>query len=216
MTYTPIPFGTTDWHIPVNDALTDQDARITVNESELTAIPDVGSIVPADHNLIAWTSDPGGTIAITGLNAGQLTMTRLEVREEVTLTNVYYAVFAAGAGLTAGQNFVGLYDADGDLLRSTADQTANFGTPGMHTVPWSTPVLVPAGSYNVAWLANGATPPTIGRTANWSIGGAALNVGLTAVNARTSFSGAGLTALPNPVNMAGRTLSQFCFWAALS
>lgn len=215
MAYTPIPFGTTDWHIPVNTAFTDQDTRITTAEEQLTATPAIGEIVPADHNAIAWTGDPGHLVATTAPALGVLTMVRLMIREESTLTSVAYAVTTGGTGLTAGQNFVGLYDAAGDLLRSTADQTANFGAAGVPVAAWSTPVVVPAGSYWVAWLANGATPPVLARGASWGVGPGALNIGLTAVDARSATSGAGLTALPDPVAMGARTLNVVSYWAVL-
>lgn len=35
MTYTPIPRGTQDWDVPVNDAFTDQDGRITTNTADI-------------------------------------------------------------------------------------------------------------------------------------------------------------------------------------
>jgi hypothetical protein len=35
VTYTPIPAGTQDWDVPLNAALTDQDARITANASDI-------------------------------------------------------------------------------------------------------------------------------------------------------------------------------------
>lgn len=217
MAYTPIPFGTPLWHVPVNDAFTDQDARITTAEEQLAATPAIGETVPADHNAIAWSLDPSTGVGISSPVAGQLTMVRLLIREEVTLTSVGYAVATAGSGLTAGQNVLGLYDSTGALLRSTADQTANFGATGYYEAAWSTPVVVPAGAYDVAFLANGTTPPALARGASWSagIGPGALNLGLTAATARSSVSGAGLTALPNPVTMGARTLSGIGWFSVL-
>lgn len=36
MTYTPIPAGTTDWDVPLNAALSEQDTRITQNAADIT------------------------------------------------------------------------------------------------------------------------------------------------------------------------------------
>jgi len=216
MVYTPIPFGTTNWHVPVNDAFTDQDARLTVAETELAATPPIGEVVAADHNAIAWTGDPGMVVSVGALTFGTLYMIRLQIRETQTLTSVAYNVSAAGSGLTAGQNFVGLYNAAGTLLRSTADQTANFGATGFYQVNWSTPVVVPAGAHYVTWLTNGATtPPSLTRVGSWTSGPNPLNVGLTATTARSATSGAGLTALPASVTMSGRTLNATNWWAVL-
>lgn len=46
MTYTPIPRGTTDWDVPVNDNFSSQDARITALESQGYQAP--GIFVPAN------------------------------------------------------------------------------------------------------------------------------------------------------------------------
>jgi len=207
MAYTPIPFGTPLWHTPVNNAFTSQDARITTAEEQLAATPAIGETVPADHNAIAWTGDPGHSMGTTVPTTGVLHMVRLMIREEVTLTSVAYLVTTAGSGLTAGQNFIGLYDSTGALLRSTADQTVNFGGAAFRQANWSTPVLVPVGAYWVAFLVNGTTAPTLGRYLSWTPAPEILNVGLTVTTARSATSGAGLTALPTPVTMSARTLS---------
>lgn len=206
----PITIGSLAWGTPVNDSLLDLDARLKALRLSQTA-------TATDQNLVAWAFDPATNLAAGTITTGSILMVKIGVREAINITNVIVSVNAAGVGLTAGQNFVGLYDGTGVRLGQTVDQTANWGSTGVKEVPLTAPVALLAGTYlYVAVLANGGTSPSFARGSQLSSGPSTINVGLTASNARYATSGAGVTSLPANITMAARTQSSMALWAAMS
>ena len=233
MTYTPIPAGTQNWDVPVNAAFTDQDGRIAVNEGDINAIEIVnntqssdiatlqgetsalrnGQWTPQNQNLIAWTMDPSQAANTFLAVSGTIFFIGLQISVSVTVNNMVVLVNNAGSGLTAGQNLVGIYDAAGNLLGVSADQSTDWLSSGIKVVPLLTPVNLTPGVYYVALLSNGTTPITTVRETNLSVG--SINVGLTAATARIAEL-AGQTTLPATVTPASRSLGNSSLWAALS
>ncbi|MFD7639966.1 glycosyl hydrolase family 28-related protein [Kitasatospora sp. NPDC059795] len=175
---------------------------------------------PADQGLLTWSFDPSA-IGSTGVPAtGTLQLVRVLLRTPQTVSAALVAVTGAGAGLTAGQNQVGLYGADGSLLATGADQSAAWAATGLKSVPLTmaagVPAVLPAGSYWVAFLANsgaGGTAPGFGRGAFLST--SAINVGLPGQPPRYGQYGTGLGALPAKVTFGQAANSTSSFWAAL-
>lgn len=194
--------------------VTTLQAADTALDARLDALESAGAFQPPDHGLVAWTADPGaiGGAGFT-LVAGQVYLTRLKVMNAVTANNVIYQVTTAGTSLTAGQCFVGLYNSSGTLLASSADQAAAMASTGTKTAA-ITPQSLVAGSYYIAFLANGAaTQPSVAGGAGNS---ALTNVSLTAASARALNTSAGNTSLPASITLASQTTNNATRWGALS
>ncbi|MFR0351779.1 hypothetical protein [Streptomyces sediminimaris] len=170
---------------------------------------------PADHGLLSWTQDPATLGAGTDtMTAGVLYLMAVKVADPTVVTNVHIGIGEAGAGLTAAQNFAGLYDSAGTLLSGSADQSATFASAGHHAIALSSAQTLDPGVYYVAVLVNGTTPPQLVRGHSYS--SSTLNAGLTAANARFLTSGTGQTALPASVALASGDTDYVARWAALS
>lgn len=206
----PITIGSLNWGTPVNDSLLDLDARVKGLRRSQTS-------TAVDQNLVAWSFDPATNLGASTITTGSVLMIRIAVREAASITNLILSVNTAGVGLTAGQNFAGLYTDTGGLLSQTADQTANWGSTGVKVMPLTAPVGTLGGSYLfVAVLTNGGTSPSFARGSQLSSGASTVNVGLTTTEARYATSGAGLTSLPGSITMGARTQSAMALWAAMS
>lgn len=125
------------------------------------------STTPEDNGIYSWSMHP--YIAIVGTLTAQLTgrvyLIKLRWNLTKTVQNLYYYISTVGSGLTAGQNFVGLYSGAGVRLAVSPDQTSTFsGSTGMKTATLSSGVSVPAdptGFIYMAVLSVGTTPPVL-------------------------------------------------------
>lgn len=238
MSYTPIERGSSDWDVPVNAAFTSQDARITTNETSIstingtltthtnqisTANTNISNLQtatatldwqPQDHALKAWTQDPAGCGSVgSASTAGVIYLSKVLLRNAGTVSNLYYTVTNAGSGLTASQNLCGLYDSTGTKLVEGADQTTPMSSTGTKTVA-ITPQALAAGSYYIALLTNGTTPPQFMRGGGAS--GSALNVGLTIATGRFLDFGTGQTTLPASITLSSAAFNAAARWGAMN
>jgi hypothetical protein len=166
-----------------------------------------GTPVPAntyqasDYSVIAWNYDPVGIQGTTTLTNGTLHLVRVKLRFATTITNLLVSVGTAGITPTAGQSFLGLYNAAGTLVATTADAgTALTGT-SLISVPLTAPYVAVAGEYWVAVMVNFATAPLLARASNQNIFGT-FSLGATAANRRFAINGTALTALPGSITPA--------------
>ncbi len=180
----------------------------------LADLPAGNNPLPQDQNLLAWTYDPVLQTGTTSPAAGVVLLARVMVRQTTTITNVLVSVVTAGSGLTAGQNFVGLYDSTGTLLSASADQSTPWASTGLKVAALSAPQLVQPGVYYLAVLANGTTPPLIARSTVQ--GSATVNAGAPAGAPRYATSGAAQTALPASISLAGAALTAAAWWGAVT
>lgn len=174
------------------------------------------TFTPADHGLITWTQDPATLGAdVDTLTAGVLYLMKVKVVNRATVvTNIHVVVGTAGSGLTSNRNFVGLYDSSGTRLALSADQTTAFGSTGFKTIALTAAQTLAVGSYYVAVLTGGTTPPKLLRGHSFSASG--LNANLTGGTGRFLTSGTGLTALPTSVTLSSASTDFVARWAALS
>lgn len=176
-----------------------------------------GAPLAEDQGVPAWTYDPAMALqGGTGLPLNTVQLCKVILRRTATITNVVVLIQTAGATLTAGQNFAGLYNASGTLLSATADQATAWSTGGvgLKTMALTTQqVNLPAGTYYVALLANGTTAPQPARITG--LNSSMLNLGLTAATARYATGPTG-TTLPASITMASNAFSATAYWAAVS
>lgn len=154
------------------------------------------SFAAVDHGGLTWTGDPvTATGTFTLATGGTVYVVALKALNRV-VTNIVIGVQTAGATLTSGQNFAGLYQ-NGALLASSADLSTTWNSTGVKTIPLSNPVLPLGELVYAAFVFNGTTGPTLG-THGTPLSNAALNnVGLAATVARFGTANTGVTtALP--------------------
>jgi hypothetical protein len=120
---------------------------------------------------------------------------------------------AAGATLTAGQCFVGLYNSSGTRLAVSADQSANWTSTGLKTIALTAPQTLAVGSYYVAILAVGTTPPQFAMGAG---GATTVSAGLATGAARFLTGPTSQTSLPASITLSSQTVTSGARWAALS
>lgn len=165
---------------------------------------------PLLNNMVTWTMDPAFCAASNTPTSGSLSLNRVYVNHLSTISNLYLSVLTAGSGLTAGQNLVGVYDANGNRVGISADQTTAWGTTGNKTASLTMTGALEPGVYYLAFLSVGTTTPKL-------YGGGAVNavqnLGFSATPARF-MSLAGQTTLPSTVTL--NTFSQSGFIPLLS
>lgn len=98
MTYTPIPYGTDNWNVPLDAALTDQDGRITQNTTD---------IATANGNISGKVSKSGdtmtGTLNIQSPNATNSALTAIvtgDAQARLNVTSAGVVQWGPGTGAT--------------------------------------------------------------------------------------------------------------------
>lgn len=148
--------------------------------------------------LKAWTYDPIITSTGAAVTNGLLYLTRMKLRKDASVTGIALAIQTAGTTLVAGQNFAGLWRANGALVGVTADQAAAWAVTGYKAAALvGGPYALVAGDYYGGIWANGGGPPGFFRNTN---PGPTLNNGqLAAPNLRQCSADTALTTTaPNP------------------
>ena len=140
------------------------DTTEQANWSEAGAqLSDFG-ITPDDSGLYAWTINPIAAIAnLAVMLSGRVLLTKMKWTRTRTVGSLYYYLAVAGSGLTAGQNFVGLYSGAGARLATSPDVSTDFASSGLKVATLAAPVSIPAdptGYIYFALLPVGTTPPT--------------------------------------------------------
>ncbi len=224
MTYTPIPPGTLNWDVPVNSQFTQDDTRLNSVDGTLSFINAVliqmGINItalqknvpgPTDQGLKTWSFDPMAAISTLTPTTGQLLLARVPVIANISPVFCYYHVGTGGTGLTAGQNFLALYDSAGTRVAVSTDQTTNFGTSGVKVAGLSAS-LTP-GNYWVAFLANGTSAPTLrGVSSTGGVG----NTGTGASTSRFGTIGAAQTVTPTSFSTSSIAADIRSIWVALA
>ena len=197
---TPIAIGSLAWGTPVNDRFAN------------AALAVVSTAV--DQNLITWNFPPGTNMVATTITSGTVNMSKIWIRQNLTVTNMVAGIGTVGAALVAGQNFAGLYDSTGTRIGVTADQTAAWGTTGGKVMALTAPVAVTPGPYYVAILSNAGTTPAFARGS--ALVASIANINTTAVDGVWTTGPAGQTSLPASITMASRTLTGNAMWVGAS
>jgi hypothetical protein len=193
-------------------------ALTNVNAYSLNGVQVPGNVFQAsDHNLIAWSYDPAlPTNSLALSTGGVVHLVKVILRYAATINNVLYQVNTAGATLTSGQNFVGIYDSGGTRRAVSADQTTAWGSTGLMTTVMTASYSAAAGVYYIAFVANGTTGPALARLNGLAGAGATINAGLTAATYRFATNGSGNTSLPASLTLSSNATESVPYWAALS
>lgn len=180
------------------------------------ALGHAGEWAPADLGFIAWAFDPvnyqSGSLLSAGAVAGKLVVVRLRTPAAL-VTNIVINVTTAGATLTSGQNFAGLYQ-NGALVGTTADQSVAWVSATVKTMALSGgPFAVGAGDVYAAFFFNGTTSPTLQRAGSNQ---AAISLGTAATASRfgTTTDTGRTTTMPATLGTISAVVNSY--WAALS
>ena len=94
----------------------------------------------ADGLAVNWQqiSNPAAANQNATGGGGYLYVVAVPIRAATTITNIILNVANAGSGLTAGQNFAGLYQG-GSLLAPTANQTTAWASAGLQVMALTFP-----------------------------------------------------------------------------
>lgn len=178
----------------------------TVNDATFT---------PADHGLAAWTHDPATLrSASNATTSGTVYLCKVKIANRSTVvSNVIVGIEALGSGLTSGQCFVGLYNSSGTRLAVSADQSGNWTSTGLKTIALTAPQTLAVGSYYVAILAVGTTPPQFAMGAG---GATTVSAGLATGASRFLTGPTAQTSLPSSITLSSQTVTSGARWAALS
>ena len=169
------------------------------------------------NSMIAWTSDPA--IIPTSQSvivSGSLYLNAVFVDTPSVTAKAFLWVGTAGTGtVTAGQNFVALYDSSGNLLASVGVDSIITVAAGLFQATWTTPKLLQPGMYWVALVTNftGTGPQIIRNSSGFNN---AVNMNVPASRFRTAVNGTSVTALPSPLVPASNSASgALPFWMTI-
>lgn len=172
---------------------------------------------PSDHGLTAWAFDPASSSTTgTTLSAGFIYLVELVLRQAATINRIHAVLGANGSGLTSGQCLAGLYDASGNRVGITADQSTVWNTAGNKAMNLLAPYSAAAGKYYAALLFNGTTSPTFACGSTLGATFTPGNANLSASSYRFCRSAAGQTALPATITLSGYTPDANNVWSAAS
>lgn len=166
-------------------------------------------------NLKLSNGDPGFAYvgAATGIVAGTMYLQKVAVKRDITINNLWVAVFTAGA--TVANGYLGVYSAAGTRLGVTAAQTTSFQSTGAKSVALTAGVNLIGGPGIYVWLAilvgsAGTLPQFCRGSTNFG------NAGLTAAPYKFGTSGTSQTSMPASITMSSMGSSIICFWEGAS
>lgn len=190
------------------------NGNVAMNGSSVTvggsAANDLNSAeTPSSAGLLAWdypyvmasagASSTGSAVTI----AGTLYLAKLVLAAGTVVTNLWFRIATAASGITASQNFGGLYSATGSLLATSADLSTVIGTntgpiQAALTAPYT---VVNSGTYYAAFFFNaGTTLPVLGCFSNQNT----ITTGAQNFGSLTTF-GNTAAKFPFAVNTTGNT-----------
>lgn len=184
---------------------------LTTDQSFTVGQHALGIARPQETGLIAWAFDPANVASGKAGTAGTLYLAALYVAKAATATKLLWGINTAGATVTAGENFVGLYNSAGTLLQSVGVD-ARVTSTGLFTETIN--VAVTAGLYWVGFMFNATTMPQVYR--GQDLNATLMNSGATTSTLRFCTNGTGLTtALPSTITPASNVAAQYSYWAAI-
>lgn len=166
---------------------------------------------PSEQGLITWTGDPNDAGHVTAQSsagvAGRITLVKIPIREQVTISNIWLGLSGIDAGASLSTCYLGIYDAAGTLKGTTADISSSLMTGATaKALPLVTPFVAAPGNYFIAMLLGG-TWTTNSLTFKATGAGISVNANLVAPNLRFSTILTGQTSLPSSLTLSGQGTS---------
>lgn len=178
-----------------------------------------GDETPQQHGLKGTNFPPRGANGSAQLATGFLHTQKIWLDDPTALANVHFRVFTAGATLTSGQCFAGVYSSAGVLLGKSADLSTVLTSTGFKTIGitaeagQSLAVGGPGVWIRTAILVVGTTMPVL---LQFGPNPTEPEMNLSLANSWwTRSSGSGLTALPANLPTMALDPTRLC-WAGVS
>lgn len=191
--------------------------------SQRDALPE-NTWFPSDSFITAWTFDPACLAVGEGLNPGSGTLEgqAIQIRQQVTISEFFCYIEAAGSALTTNHCYGVIYNSAGTLLGYTADQSSNWTSTGLNgsagsavslTAAFSGALTLSPGKY---WLGAyyGGSACTFLRSLS-GIGPALSNIGQTGSAARSAQLSASAGTTP-PGTVTFTTPGSGPLWLAVT
>ncbi|MEU6449589.1 hypothetical protein [Streptomyces sp. NPDC046979] len=172
---------------------------------------------PADQGLKAWSFDPSVAGFSSAPVGGSVYLIRLKLRKAATISKVVLMTVAAGSGLTANQNYAGLYTSSGTRVGVTANQSSAWTTAN-NTLSMSltSSYSAAAGDYYVAFVANGSARPGFVCATDLGATRTPGNANLSSGGYRYCIGATGQTSLPSSLSIASATPDANAYWVGLA
>lgn len=170
-----------------------------------------GGSNPGDQGFIAWNYDSEVAVSTNILTSGTVYVHKVWLPAGLTINNLGFTITTAGSGLTASQNFIGLYTAAGSRVAVSADQSGNWTSTGFKSTAMVAGYLVPtSGYYFIGILAVGTTPPTVASSNGLQT---TFNANVTGATLRHAVAATSQTSLPTSITMSGNTSTGVSMWS---
>ncbi len=166
---------------------------------------------PANGHGLQWWSFPLDSINGSGaLTLGTVYLRRMVSNYTGSISHLDLVLNAGGSGLTSGQNLMGIYDKNLNLLQSSVDQTSAWASSGAKQAALNATVNVVQGqTYWIGWVCNGSTCISPFKS---GAGAAAYNYGQSAGTLTyATHSTTGQTSMPSTLVISSSNVSPF--WA---
>lgn len=203
----------------LQDAVAALEAKVGVNSSAVTtsldylvshaAATDYGSVPASVNGFKAWNYDPQYLVSTVNTPAtGALQVIRMYASSALSLTKAY---IITASSPTSPTHFIGaLYDSSGNILQTSADNSAALAGGGLKTLTFSA-TAVPVGQFFFCWWYTAAS--TMDTAALNDLNGYG-NINLTAAQSRFATANTGLTTAA-PSSIGTKTAAAKPIWAAV-
>lgn len=204
-----------------NTLRTDNSLQVGTNLTVTGTTTLAGVVMPtstfgaSDHGLTAWTYDPALVANGTTSTSGTVYLMKLVLRYSATINKVMLSITNAASGVTANQNFVGIYDSTGSRLAVTTAGSIDAGiaSSGVLTATLSTSPTLAAGTYWIGFVNNATTPVQLGRMGSFA---STPNANLSQANYRFAVNGTSQTSLPSSITPSSNTSTgSITAWGAI-
>jgi len=166
------------------------------------------------NSLFGWTYDTVSAANSITLAAGFIGYSKITLPVLTVPSKIFMFVGVAGATLTAGQCFAGIYNSAGTRVAVTNDQSGTWNSIGAKSMALvANPTLEP-GDYYVAWVSNGTTPPQFAGLTS-GVSGQLISINTVAPFRNSTSAAGGNTSLPSSVTLGTNNLGAAITWAGL-
>lgn len=165
---------------------------------------------PQDFGYLGWTVDPLGSGNAQALTTQVIYLVRFRAVASGPCGHFGYSIGAGGAGITAGQSFVGIYDTGqiaagfATLLATSADQSGVWTAAGTYNTALTSPAVLVAGQDYFAAFVCGftVTSPTFLRITGTVPGLENFNLPTPGLSLRTALDAGPNATLPATIAAA--------------
>ena len=152
--------------------------------------------------------------------AKYLYLNAVYVQAPAFTSKVWFHVATVGSGVTAGDNWAGLYNAAGTLVASVAIDSAAAAAE-LHEFSWTSPVLLEPGMYWVGIVFNATTMPALYRSSATLLAAMNANLAASAYRACIAMDGTAYATLPASITPSSNAQSVSSnsaqpYWLAIS